>query len=231
MKIVGRHQSIEKRRIVHSLIFPLLFVFLIFAVRLIESLDNNNWYFLGIRPLKFEALAGIITMPLVHANWTHLWNNLPSLFILLVGLIYFYRPIGYKVFFTIYFLSGILLWLVARDSWHVGASGLIYGLSAFLFMSGIFRRYIPLLAIALLVVFLYGGLVWGMFPFHQFITYSWEGHFWGAFAGIFASIVYRNEGPQRPVIEEPIEDDIEDENKYWEVKHEENENLKSLNSE
>ena len=71
MKIVGQHQSIEKRRIIHSLIFPLFMVFLMFAVRLIESIYNSNWYFLGIRPLEFKALSGIITMPFVHANWNH----------------------------------------------------------------------------------------------------------------------------------------------------------------
>ncbi|MDR2927340.1 MAG: rhomboid family intramembrane serine protease [Cytophagaceae bacterium] len=215
MKILGQHQSYEKRRLIHSLILPLLFLFLMFTVRLVETLENVNLHFLGIKPLSIEGLTGILTMPFVHASWNHLWNNAPSFLILSVGLFYFYRPIGYKVFFTIYFLGGALLWMIARNSWHVGASGLIYGLSAFLFVSGIYRRYIPLLAIALLVVFLYGSLVWGLFPWHQFVTYSWEGHFWGAFAGIFAAVIYRKQGPQRPVIDIP--DEPEDEAPYWEL--------------
>ena len=213
------NKTYEKKRIIFSLIFPLFLAFLMFAVRMTEYVENVNWYFLGIRPLKLEGLTGILTMPFIHADWKHLLNNLPPFIMLSVGVFYFYRPIGYKVFFTIYFLANILLWFAARDSWHVGASGLIYGLSAFLFVSGIFRRYIPLLAIALLVVFLYGSLVWGLFPWHQFVTYSWEGHFWGTFAGIFAAFIYRRQGPQRPVVEDVYDenDENDDENPYWKV--------------
>ncbi len=213
-----KHQWTEKRRIFHSVVFPFFLLFVMFSVRLIESLELGNWYWLGIKPLSIEGIPGILTMPFKHADWIHFFNNAPSFFVLSVGLFYFYRPIGYRVFFTIYLLSGIWLWLVARDAWHVGASGLIYGIAAFLFVSGINRRHIPLLAISLLVIFLYGGLVWGLFPMHKFIGYSWEGHYWGALAGIVASFIYRNEGPQRPETlwdeteepEEPGEDDP-----YW----------------
>jgi len=212
---------LEKKRLTYSLIIPLFFAFLMFAVRMTETLENEHWYFLGIRPLKFEGLLGIITMPFIHADWKHLWNNLLPFIVLSVGVFYFYRPIGYKVFFTIYFSASGLLWFAARDSWHVGASGLIYGLAAFLFVSGIFRRYIPLIAIALLVVFLYGGLIWGLFPWHQFVTYSWEGHFWGTFAGIVSAFIYRKEGPQRPVVEDIVDDEEDCENPYWKVAVEE----------
>ena len=202
-------------------LIPLFFAFLMFAVRMTESLESANWYFLGIRPLKLEALTGIVTMPFIHADWKHLWNNLPAFVVLSVGIFYFYRPIGYKVFFIIYFLSGVLLWIVARDAWHVGASGVIYGMAFFLFVSGIFRKYKPLLAVALLVVFLYGSLIWGLFPWHKFIKYSWEGHFWGMFAGIFTAFIYRNKGPQPPKIEENTDDDEnDDEFPYWKVQSE-----------
>lgn len=214
-------ESFEKKRLTYSLILPLFLAFLMFAVQMTKSLEGADWYFLGIRPHKLEGLVGILTMPFIHSGWNHLYNNLLPFVILSSCVIYFYRPVGYKVFFTIYFSAGILLWCVARDAWHVGASGLIYGLAAFLFVSGIFRRYIPLLAIALLVVFLYGSLVWGLFPWHQFVTYSWEGHFWGTFAGVLSAFVYRNQGPQRPKIEEIIEEeDNEDgEEPYWKVQN------------
>lgn len=212
----------EKRRIFHSVIFPLFVLFLMFSVRLIESLEMVDWYWLGIKPLSIEGVPGILTMPFKHAGWKHLLNNAPSFLILSVALFYFYRPIGYKVFFTIYLLSGIWLWFLARDAWHVGASGLIYGMAAFLFMSGIHRRHIPLMALALLVVFLYGGLVWGLFPMQHFISYSWEGHYWGTLAGIVAAFLYKNEGPQKP---KPIWDeteDPEDDDPYWKQITEEN---------
>jgi membrane associated rhomboid family serine protease len=211
----------EKRHLFHSLVFPLFFLFLMFSVRLIESVELENWYWLGIRPLSLEGMLGIITMPFVHAGWSHFLNNAPSFLILAVCLFYFYRPIGYKVFFTIYLLSGIWLWILARDSWHVGASGLIYGLASFLFTSGIQRRHIPLMAISLLVVFQYGSMVWGIFPTHQFDTYSWEGHYWGTLAGLVAAFLYKNEGPQRPkpIWEEPEEPDGE--NPYWKQNPEE----------
>ncbi|MCL2073342.1 MAG: rhomboid family intramembrane serine protease [Marinilabiliaceae bacterium] len=215
-KVKISFENAGKRGLFHSLFFPLLCAFFMFAVRMTESIDGANWFFLGIRPLNFEALLGIITMPFVHADWKHLWNNLPAFVILSVGIFYFYRPIGYKVFFTIYLLAGLLLWFAARDAWHVGASGVIYGMAAFLFISGIFRRYKPLMAIALLVVFLYGSLIWGLFPWHKFVEYSWEGHFWGTFAGVFAAFIYRKQGPQIPKIEETNEDDeIDEETPYW----------------
>ncbi len=205
----------EKRKLFHCLVFPLFMLFLMFSVRLIESLEGDSWYWLGIKPLSLEGLPGIITMPFKHGDWEHFYNNAISFLILSAALFYFYRPIGYKVFFTIYLFAGIWLWLLARDVWHVGASGLIYGLAAFLFFSGVFRRHIPLLAIALLVVFLYGGLVWGLIPMHRFITYSWEGHYWGAMAGLVSAIVFKSEGPSKPLKHwETVDDDGPDEG-YW----------------
>ena len=85
-----------------------------------------------------------------------------------------------------------------RAAWHIGASGIIYGLASFLFVSGIIRRHIPLMALSLLVVFLYGEMVWGIFPGFR-IDISWESHMLGAVAGLLLALWYRDEGPQRPV--------------------------------
>ena len=61
--------------------------------------------------------------------------------------------------------AGLLTFIIGKPGWHIGASGLIYGLAFFLFFSGILRKYVPLIAISLLVTFLYGGIIWHMFPY------------------------------------------------------------------
>lgn len=109
----------------------------------------------------------------------------------------------------IYFMSGILLWCGGREAWHVGASGLVYGLASFLFISGVIRKHIPLMAVSLIVVFLYGGLFWGMLPLAYDMDLSWEGHLWGFITGFINALMFRHEGPQRPP--EPFEDDEETE--------------------
>jgi membrane associated rhomboid family serine protease len=113
------------------------------------------------------------------------------------GLIYFYRGISLSVITMIWFFTNTWVWLAARPDVHIGASGLIYGFVCFLFFSGVFRRDPRLLAISLLVTFLYGSLVWGILPVSQ--TISWESHFFGSVAGIFAAIYFRKEGPQRKI--------------------------------
>lgn len=161
----------------------------------------------GILPRHVEGLVGILTMPFIHQDFNHLFSNSIPLIILGASLIYFYREASLKVFLLVYLLDGIWLWMGGRESYHIGASGIVYGLASFLFFSGIFRRYIRLMAISMLVVFLYGGMVWGLFPI--FIGVSWEAHLFGALAGLLCAWVYRHEGPQRPVYEWENEDDEE----------------------
>ena len=115
-------------------------------------------------------------------------NSIPF-FILLFMLIYFYRRISYQIFFLLYFLSGLSVWLAGREAWHIGASGVVYAMAAFHFVSGIIRNDVRLLTLSVVVVFLYGGLIWGIFPIDPEI--SWEGHLWGAVSGVVLAIYYR----------------------------------------
>ncbi|MDG5799992.1 rhomboid family intramembrane serine protease [Marinilabiliaceae bacterium ANBcel2] len=211
--IFSRDQSPAKKAFIHSLIFPCFFAFLMFSVRLIEHLEEVNLYFLGVKPLKIEGIPGIFLSPFIHSSWGHFYNNVLSFIILGVTLFYFYRKISYKVFFTIYILAGTWLWFGGRDSWHVGASGLVYGMIGFLLISGIVRKHIQLIAVTLFVVFLYGNFIWGMMPLAKELPHSWEGHLWGFLAGFTAAIVFRHEGPQKPRYfedEEDVEDDQEE---------------------
>ena len=113
-------------------------------------------------------------------------------------LYYFYNQIATKVLVISYLFSGLILWLIGRESWHIGASGLIYALAFFLFFSGIIRKHIPLIAISFIVAFVYGSMIWHIFPWQVQDPISWEGHLGGGIIGTVLSIWFRNAGPQRP---------------------------------
>jgi len=178
-----------KRKFYHSLVIPTFFVFVIWFVKIIEILLNSNFSTLGIYPLKIEGLSGVFLAPLIHGDFNHLFANTMPLWVLLLGLFYFYSPISYKVLIFIYIVSGIWVWFSGRFAYHIGASGVIYGLAAFITISGIMRNHIRLMALALVVVFLYGGLIWGIFPGPPNI--SWESHLLGSIAGVIMAIYYR----------------------------------------
>jgi membrane associated rhomboid family serine protease len=184
-----------------SIIIPGLFVFIMWLVKIIEVLFGLDLSEFGIYPLAVKGLSGIIFSPFIHADFTHLFNNTLPFFILSVALFYFYSEIALKVFLWTYFLTGILVWFGGREAYHIGASGLVYGLASFLFFSGIIRRYYRLVALSLLVVFLYGEMVWGIFPGVYKKNVSWESHMLGFFSGIVLAIRFRKEGPQMPVYE------------------------------
>jgi membrane associated rhomboid family serine protease len=199
--------SEEKKRFVYSLVFPAFFLFLIWAVKFFEIAMDLSFVQGGVYPRRLSGLKGILFSPLIHGDWKHLVDNSFPVFFLSVALFYFYRDIAYRIWFLIYFISGILLWGIGRQAFHIGSSGLIYGLAAFLFVSGIIRRVRSLMAISLLVVFWYGSLVWGLLPFDYEV--SFEAHLTGAVTGILLAIFYRNEGPRPEAAE--LEDEPEDE--------------------
>ncbi len=189
----------ELKRILGSIAIPFLFISICFALRLLESMNLFSFVELGIYPRHINGLQGVILAPLIHADWAHFGANSVSFFILASMLFYFYQGVALKAFIHIYLFSGLFVWILGRESWHVGASGLIYGFGSFLFFSGLIRNHIPLMAISLFVIFMYGSMVWGMFPLKVNLPYSWEAHMGGVFFGLFFAILYRNHGPQQPV--------------------------------
>jgi len=205
--------NLEKKKFIYSLIVPGLFVLLIWIMKISEVLLNSDFAQLGIYPLRIENLHGIITSPLVHKDFNHLMANTVPLLVLGTGVFYFYRPVAFKVFILIYLLSGFWLWFGGRPGYHIGASGVIYGLAAFLFFSGIFRKSIRLMAISLLVAFLYGGFIWGVLPLDA--QTSWEGHLFGGIAGVIIAFFYKNQGPQRKKYEWEIEEELEEKYGDW----------------
>lgn len=189
-----------RKRLGLSMLIPGVFVFVMWLVKIIEVLFSIDMSGLGIYPLTLAGLPGIFFSPFIHADFGHLFNNSLPLFFLGTALFYFYSEIAVKVSLWTYFLTGILVWIAGRDGWHIGASGLIYGFASFLFFSGIIRKYFRLVALSLLIVFLYGSMVWGIFP-NIYREVSWESHMLGFISGVILAVVYRKEGPQQPVYE------------------------------
>jgi membrane associated rhomboid family serine protease len=196
------------KKLLLSMIIPGIFVFLMWLVKIVELLFEIDLSRFGIYPLTIQGLPGILFSPFIHADFHHLFNNSLPLFFLSIALFYFYSEVAVKVFIWTYFITGLLVWIAGREAWHIGASGLVYGLASFLFFSGIIRKYFRLIALSLLIVFLYGSMVWGLFP-GVYKNVSWESHMLGFFSGAFLAIWYRNQGPQQPVYEwlDEVEED------------------------
>jgi len=189
-----------RKKLLLSLIIPFLIISLIWLVKITEVMFELDLSFLGIFPLSVKGLPGVVLSPFIHEDFKHLFNNSIPLFFLSVVLFYFYSEIALKVFFWTIIFTGGLVWIAGRDAWHIGASGLIYGLASFHFFSGIIRKHFSLIALSLLIVFLYGSMVWGIFP-DIYKNVSWESHMLGFFSGALLSVWYRKEGPQQPVYE------------------------------
>ena len=213
---IASESAFYRKKMILSMVIPGIFIALMWLVKITELLLETDLSGYGIYPLTLKGLAGILFSPLIHADFDHLFNNSLPLFFLATALFYFYSEVAVKVFLWTWFLTGLLVWLAGREAWHIGASGLVYGLASFLFFSGILRWHFRLIALSLLIVFLYGSMVWGLFP-GVYKNVSWESHMLGFFSGVVLALWFRNEGPQRPVYEwldeeetEDIEDDGED---------------------
>ena len=201
-------EKIEKKRMLHSLLVPGLFVGLLWVIKIAEVVLEKDFSTGGVFPMEAKGLAGIFLGPLIHGDFGHLAANSIPLIVLGTGIFYFYNPIAIRVFLFIYLTSGMMLWLGGREGYHIGASGLIYGFAAFLTLSGIIRKNIRLMAISLLVIFLYGGLVWGLLPIDPNV--SWEGHLFGGIAGAVVAFLYKDRGPRRKRYQWEIEEEMEE---------------------
>lgn len=193
------------KRLKYSLYFPALIIIVLWAIKFAEWSFDFSLVRWGIYPRQGHGLIGIFTAPLIHADFKHLYNNTIPLFVVSWILIYFYKEISYRVFFLTWLITGFWVWAWAREAYHIGASGVVYGLIAFVFFSGILRKDIGLMTISLLMVFLYGSMIWGIFPFLADV--SWESHLSGGLAGLILSIYFRGKGPQRKKYEWEYEQD------------------------
>ncbi|MFK7780908.1 rhomboid family intramembrane serine protease [Psychroserpens sp.] len=183
--------------------YPVFFVLLIWIVfwmqvRFFPAIKN-----FGVYPQKLEGLSGIVFSPFIHADIQHLYHNSIPLFILSVALFYFYRKISWKVILYGILLSGLITWIIGRPSNHIGASGLVYVLVSFIFFKGVFAKHYRLIALSLMIIFLYGSMIWYVFPVKDGM--SWEGHLGGLISGLLFAIIFRKSvaKPERYVWQQP----------------------------
>jgi len=170
--------------------FPIAFVMFIWIVFWFEIRFGFDFTNYGVYPKTLKGLRGIIFSPFIHSGITHLYHNTIPLFVLSTALFYFYKPIAWKVLVYGILLSGFLTWCIGRPAYHIGASGLIYVLVSFTFFKGVFAKYYRLIALSLLVVFLYGSMIWYTLPIEKGI--SWEGHLAGLITGLLFAFIFRS---------------------------------------
>lgn len=180
-------------------IVPTMLLLSVWGVFWIEEFFNLNLSQFGILPRTFSGLIGILASPLLHGDMNHLLNNSLPLFILTAALVYFYRNLSLKVLFYGVLLSGFITWLIGRDSYHIGASGLIYVLVSFIFFKGLVTKYYRLMALSMAVVLLYGGMIWYVFPDVD-KTISWEGHLGGLIAGYIFALRFKTPDYQKELV-------------------------------
>lgn len=189
-----------------------LIIALLWCLHALYSLFDWPVHWLGVRPGEAAGLIGVLTAPWIHGSWSHLAVNSPALFLLLTLSLYRYPASSRVALPLIYLVSGIGVWLLGRESVHIGSSGLTHGLMFFIFASGVIRRDRSGMALAMLVFFLYGGMIWGIFPTEPGI--SFEYHLFGAFSGLLAAFLLRRRDPikrRRYSWEREEEDAAEDE--------------------
>lgn len=193
---------------------PLILLIFIWGTFFLQTQGLGRWECYGIIPRSVSGLKGILFAPLFHSGWKHLINNSIPLVVLSFFAVLFYQRMAYYVIIFGWILTGILVWFFGNLPWidpyvgcHIGASGIVYLLASYVFFSGIFKRSRNLIAISLIVVFLYGSMIWGVIP-EDFLPkfykdssnkISWEGHLSGAIVGLLFAFLTRNYGTKREV--------------------------------
>lgn len=187
------HNTRVNHRLKHSLLIVVAFIALLWAIEIIDRVLGLGLYRLGVYPGELQGLWGILCAPLIHGSWNHLASNSFALLLLGAALLYGYPRAARPVLALVYIGSGTGVWLFARHNYHLGASGLTHGMMFFIFTTGILRGDRLSIALSMIVFFLYGGMVWSVFPQEAGISY--ESHFFGALSGILAAFLFRNRDP------------------------------------
>lgn len=191
------------------------FIIAIWLIKCIDWFTPLNLRQYGIFPREITHFGSILVAPLLHGSFSHLMSNTPALLILGTSILFGYPRAARIVIPLIWLVSGLGVWIFARSAYHIGASGLTFGMMFFVFTSGALRWDKRAIALSCLVFFMYGGMVWGIFPAEPGV--SFEYHFFGAAVGVICAFIFRHldppPSPKRYSWE--IEDDLDDENPYW----------------
>jgi len=194
MTVHGEHADNVRFR--QAFLIAAAFTALLWLIRLAESLLGLDLMRASIYPRNLQSVTGILFAPLLHGSVSHLFANTAPLLVLGTALIYGYPRASRIAIPLIWLLSGLGVWLFARASWHLGASGLTFGMMFFVFSIGALRWDRRAIALSMIVFLLYGGMVWGVFPSAPGI--SWEYHLFGALSGVLLAILLRRLDPPPP---------------------------------
>ena len=175
--------------------YPILFVLLIWIAFWAELRFGLNLKTYGIYPRELNGLIGVFTSVFIHGSLSHLYNNTIPLFVLAICLFYFYRPVAWKVTIFGIVLSGFITWIIGKSAIHIGSSSLVYVFMSFLLFKGLISRHYRLIALSFIIVFLYGGMIWYIFPIKA--KMSWEGHLSGFITGLVFAFLYKT----KPLVE------------------------------
>ena len=181
---------------------------LLWIVRIVEEISGTGLVDLGVYPGQVQGLAGIILAPLIHSSWLHLMANTPPLLILGTAVLYGYPRSARIVIPAVWLGAGTGVWLFGRPAWHIGASGLTFGLMFFVFIIGALRWDRKAIALSMTVFLLYGGMIMGIFPDRPEI--SFESHLSGALAGLVLAVLLRDTDPRPPQKKYSWEDEDEE---------------------
>ena len=197
----------ERERIRRALMWPMLGAGILIAIHALQELTGGDWSRLGILPRDAVGVLGIITSPLIHGSWGHLLANVPTLWVLGMLTLYGFPQATRTAVPLIWLMGGLGVWLFAREGLHIGASGLTHGLMFFAVVIGIRRRDALSIALAIIILFLYGSMLWGVFPSGPKV--SFEAHLFGAVVGaVCGGLLYRRD-PLPPARRSSWEDDDE----------------------
>lgn len=197
----------------NTIYVPLILLVMIWSTFFLQNLGLGKFNCYGVVPRNDLGLRGIILSPLFHSGWKHIINNSIPLAVLSFFAVLFYERIAYFVILFGWIFTGLFVWvfgnLLSGDTvgCHIGASGLVYLLASYVFFSGVLKKSRNLIAISLVVVFLYGSMIWGVFP-EEFLPkfyredqnpISWESHLGGAIGGLLFAFITKSYGPKPKV--------------------------------
>lgn len=185
-------QQTELKRDQTTFVVPILFLVTIWVVYIVEIFFSFNFNKFGVYPRSLAGLKGIFFTHFIHSDTNHLISNSLPLLVLLTALFYFYRRVAYQTLIFGGLLTGLITWCIARESYHIGASGLIYLLFSFQLFSGIIKKHFRLIALSFGIIFLYGSMIWYVLPVKEGM--SWEGHLSGFLIGVLLAYLYRKKG-------------------------------------
>lgn len=183
----------DRERLHYAFVLSGLFAIVLWLVKIFESISGFDTVEYGIYPRRLSGLLGILTAPFIHGSPAHLLSNTPPIVVLGTALLYGYPTSARIVLPVVYLGTGLSVWLFGRESYHVGASGLSFGMMFFVFTMGVLRWDRRAIGLSMVVFFLYGGMVWGVFPADPRV--SFESHLSGAVLGVILALLLRKRDP------------------------------------